>query len=337
MRKLYPVLLLLFFAVPVFSQSKICDKNVINKSYSYSSVYGALKILIDKPSKADYFSDDFFNDLLQKIILDVKFSDKEKVQLFYLMQKKIGYAFSGVAYLPPKQNYFLNHQGKVYTYQKTALSLKHLNYNPAPFLKIAETYRTSDAILASNALLLATLLNSDSAVKKLRTFTKENVIKEAKNALIFNHYVCLSAALVQDSIIVKNLIKNVSGFSSNEWVEDALCALYAKTNPLSVIKNYLLSEKNEAHALAIQTAVCIISEKAPEAAFAPNIENIRKACNEKWKKEIFTNILDKKYQDKYSLTSATTMVTKVWERVAVQNCPEGLLITSGTFTEFDEN
>src|SRR4051812_10813530 len=101
MRNIYPVLLFSILTFNLFSQNKTCDKGAINKSYSHASIYGALTTLIDKPSKANYFGDDFFNDLLQKIVLDKKFSDKEKVQLFYLMQKKIGYAFSGVAYLAP--------------------------------------------------------------------------------------------------------------------------------------------------------------------------------------------------------------------------------------------
>ena len=337
MRKIITVLLFSVLTVNLFSQAKSCDKTIINKSYTYASIYGALTALIDKPSKANYFSDDFFNDLLKKIILDKKFSDKEKVQLFYLMQKKIGYAFSGVSYLAPNQNYFATHEGKVYTYQKTRLSLKSLNYDPAAFLKLAETYRTSDAILSSNAVLLATLLNADSAVKKLRVFTKESVIKESKNPNIFNHYVCLSASIIQDSSVVKNLVKNLVTFNVNEMVEDALCALYAKVNPLSLIKTYLLSEKNERHGLAIQTAVCIMYTKLPEAAFKPNLESITKAVNEKWKKDILVNILDKKYDFNYSLTSTTKVVTKVWDGVTVQPCPEGILIVTGNFSEFDEN
>ena len=340
MRKISLLLLFLFSTLIFtgFSQgNKNGDKATLGKTYSYGSVYAGLRNMIDKPNKSNYFSDDFFNDLLKKILQDPKFSDKEKIQLFYLMQKKIGYAFSGISYLPPQQNYFTNHTGKVYTYQKTQVSLKGLNYNPAAFLKIAETYRTSDALLSANALLLASLINPDSAVKKLQFFTKGNVIKEAKNGAIFNHYACLSAALAQDSIVVKNLTKNLNTFTSKEWIEDVLCALYAKSNPLSLIKQYIINEKNERNGLAIQTALCVLAGKIPEPSFERSLQGIEKSVNEKWKKDILNNVLAKKYLFDYSLASNDKVTTKVWEGFTVQVYNDGVLITNGIFTEFDEN
>jgi len=337
MHKLYFTSLLSVLTLIGVSQVRLCNKDVIGKTYSYGSIYGSLKGLVDKPSKENYFNDEFFNDLLVKLLQDKKFSEKEKVQMFYLMQKKIGYAFAGASYLPPEQNYFASHQGKVYTYQKMSVSLKSAGVSPSPYLKIAETYRTSDAILSANALLLATLINPDSALKKLHTLSKDHVIKEAKNANIFNHYVCMSASLVQDSIVVKNLVKNLGSFTVNEWIEDDLCALYAKSNPLSLLKTYLMSEKNEKNGLAIQTALDVIIEKAPKASFENTVKSLRSIMSEKWKKDILGNMLDNKYQANYSLCNPKKVVTKVWDGVTVQSCPDGLLITNSALTEFDEN
>lgn len=337
MKKACFVVLGLLLASKLVPQAKTCGKSATEKAYSYTVIYGGIKALIDKPLAANFFKDDYFNDLLRNIVLDKKFSDKEKVQMFYLMQKKIGYAFSGVSYLPPEQNYFNNHQGKVYTYQKTLSALKGIDYNAAAFFRIAETYRTTDAILASNALLLGTLISPDSAVKKLEFFTRDNVIKEAKNPNVFNHYVCLSASLVQDSIVVKNLLKDLESFTSNEWIEDVLCTLYSKSNPLAQIKTYIQNEKNEKNGLAIQTALSILYTKLSEATYDGVVQRIHKSLTEKWKKDIVASIMDRKYPYNYSLASPTKIVTKVWEGVSVQPCPDGLLIVNGTLTEFDAN
>lgn len=340
MRKISFLILSFVFFTKSFSQNtKSCDKSVIDKTYSYSSIHGSLRVMINKVPKEKLFDDAFFNDLLKNIVDDVKFSDKEKVQLFYLMQKKIGFAFSGVAFIPPKQNYFMNHNGKVYTFQKTHVVLKTAKAKSKTFLNIAETYRVSDAILAGNALLLATLINPDSVVKKLHAYTKESVIMQSKNANIFNHYVCMSASLVKDSIITKNLIANLEKNASPEMKEDWLCALYSKVNPLSTLQKYILNEKEAKNALAVQTAVCIIYDKVPETSFEKSVNNILKSISEKekWKQDILKNALSKKYPFNYSLANNDKIVTKVWEGVLAEQFSNGLLITNGALTEIDED
>src|SRR5688572_22900205 len=106
MRKLFFSLLILVPALQAFSQLRNVNKLTLESTYSYTDIHKSIRDLVDGHDKSSYFDDDFFNNMLKKIIADKQFSDKEKVQIFFLMQKKLGFAFFGVAYIPPKQNYF---------------------------------------------------------------------------------------------------------------------------------------------------------------------------------------------------------------------------------------
>lgn len=326
-----------FLSLHAFSQGRSINKLTLETTYSYVEIHKSLRDLIDKADKSSYFDDDFFNTQLKKLIVDKQFSEKEKVQLFYLMQKKLGFAFVGINYLPPKQNYFNFHQGEVITWEKTIATLKDLNYNTDMLLTLVDSNFNKDVILASNALLLATLLNPTNAEKKLEYYSEGNIILQTKNADIFNHYVCLSASVKQNTVIVTNLAKNVMSFKTESFVEDALCALYSKNNRVSVIKDYVLQEKNPENDLAIQTALCALSAKVPLAAFQKSVKELVSESKEKWKKDLCKNILNTKIPFNYSLSSNVQIVTKIWEGVVVSLYNDGALMSNGTLLEFDPN
>lgn len=337
MKKLILLLLFLSVFIQVFPQGRNINKLTLETTYSYVEIHKVLRDLIEQADKSSYFDDEFFNALLKKIILDKQFNDKEKVQLFYLMQKKLGFAFIGVNYLPPKQNYFTFHAGEIITWEKTRSTLKDLHYNPTNFLMLVDSNRTHDAIVASNALLLATLLNPDSVAKKLEYYSQADVIMQYKNPDIFNQYVCLSASISQNPVIVSNLVKNIITFKTETFIEDALCALYSKNNSVSTIKDYILQEKNPQNDLTIQTALCALSAKVPLATFQKSVKGFISESKEKWKIDLCKNILASKIPFNYSISSNELIVTKTWEGVTLSLYNDGALITNGTLLEFDPN
>ena len=320
-----------------FSQLREFNKLTLEKTYASVKIKKSLRDYIDQAGKEAYFNDDFFNSQLKTIMQDTSFKELEKVQLFYLMQKKIGFAFYGGAYIPPKQSYFSHHLGKAYIYQKTKLSLKDLNFDVTSLLNLVDSNRNKDAILTSSALLLATLLNSQGVTKKLEEYTKEQTILSSKNPEIFNHFVCLSASILQDSVIVKNLIRNLMSFKSNGMIEDALCALYSKKNPVTTIKTYILSEKNSQNGLAIQTALCALGDKVPPASVQQSIKVLITSSRDKWKTDMLKNLLANKIPFNYSISSADQLVPKVWEGSAKTMYTDGMLIINGDIMEFDPN
>src|ERR1044072_7842670 len=107
MKKIICILLCsLFFISSFFSQTRPVNKLTLQSCYTYSQIHQSLRELVDQADRSSYFDDAFFNALLRKVLVDKKFTEEEKVKIFYLMQKKLGFAFVGITYLPPKQNYF---------------------------------------------------------------------------------------------------------------------------------------------------------------------------------------------------------------------------------------
>jgi len=337
MKKIALFFLIIFISNKSFSQGRPINKLTLETTYSYVEIHKSLRDLIEQADKSSYFDDEFFNSLLIKIVLDNQFNEKEKAQLFYLMQKKLGFAFVGVNYLPPKQNYFNFCLGEFLTWQKTKATLKDLNYNTAGLLTLVDSNWKRDPIVASNALLLATLLNSESAVTHLEHYTEPDAILQAKNPDIFNHYVCLSAAIKQSTLVTANLVKCVMTFTTEAFIEDALCALYAQNNPVSTIKDYILQEKNPQNDLAIETALCVLFVKVPPATFEKSLKSFISEEKEKWKKDLCKNILSKKIPFNYSIADKEQIVTKKREGITLSIYNDGALISNGTLLEFDAN
>jgi len=337
MKKTTLILLFITLFAKIFSQGRPINKLTLETTYSYMEISKSLRDLIDQADKPSYFDDEFFNSLLKKIIADKQYTDKEKVQLFYLMQKKLGFAFVGVNYLPPKQNYFNFYMGEVVTWQKTKTSLKDLNYDVTHLLALVDSNWKRDPIIASNALLLATILNPLRMTKALQHYSEGQLILEAKNPGIFNHYVCLSTGITQDTIMRANLIKNVMSFKAETFIEDALCAIYSKNSPVSSIKDYILMEQNPQNDLSIQTALCALSAKVPAATFEKSVKSFIDEAKEPWKKDLCKNILANKIPFNYSIADKEQIGTKKWEGVTLSLYNDGALMSNGALLEFDPN
>jgi len=186
-------------------------------------------------------------------------------------------------------------------------------------------------------LLLATILNSESSAKTLQAYSNNELILQAKNPDIFNHYLCLSAGIKQDAIITANLVKNVLTFKSENYIEDALCALYSKNNSVITIKTYILQESNPQNDLSIQTALSALYSKVPPATFEKSVKSFIAETKDKWKKDLLKNILSNKIPFNYILTNKEQIITKTGEGVTLSLYNDGALISNGSLLEFDAN
>lgn len=336
-RNLLYSLLLSLIVISGLAQTRPANKLTVDKTYFMTEIKKPLRDFIESFNKDEYFKDDFFNDLLKKIVQDKKYSEKEKAQLFYLMEKKVGYSFVGLEYLPPLQSYFTYHTGKTFILQNTAKALQPLNYNITGLLNIVDSVRSKDAILAGNALLLATMLNSVAVTKKLERYTELEVINSAKNPDIFNHYACMAASIAQNAVVTTNLTKNLMSFGQCGMIEDVLCAIYSKDNFVTTMKVYILNEKNPGNDLAIETALCALAAKVPKASHEKSIRSLIASSREQWKTELCQKLVDGKIPFNYRLTTKDQLVNKTWDGVTATVYTDGTMVLNGKLMEFDPN
>lgn len=337
MKKLAFALLMSGLCSLLGAQVRPANKLTVQKTYYMTQISEAVREYVDKHEKTAYFNDAFFNERLKEVVLNKNFSDKEKAQIFYLMQKKIGFSFVGMDYIPPAQSYFTHHAGKLVLMQATKKSLKDLNYNVHGLLQLADSNLKKDNVLAGSALLLASLLNTDKVTKKLETYTKPTVVLSAKNPEIFNHYVCMSASISQNSVVASNLNQSLLTFKREGMLEDVFCALYSRDNFVSIMKHYILAEKNPENDLSIQTALCALAAKVPVASYKKSIETLIAESKEEWKTKLCKDLLDNKIPYGYSLSNAEGFVNKLWDGVTETQYADGNMILNGTLLEFDPN
>jgi len=335
MKKQFLFLIVFLSALGSFAQSRPANKLTVEKTYFMSAISPALRGAVDRFDKESYFNDAFFNNMLKKIVLDIRYNEKEKAQIFYLMLKKVGYSFVGVDYLPPKQTYFSHHSGKMYIFQETKKALKELHYDIKGLIQVVDSNLKKDAIVAGCALLLADLLNSEVAIKKLEKYTQGSLILGAKNPDIFNHYVCMCTSIAQNTVISSNLTKNLYSFKNECMLEDVFCAIYSRDNYVSLMKDYILAEKNPKNELVIQTALCALASKVPIASYNKSVGTLVNEAKEPWKVELCKKMLNGEIPFRYALSSRDQLVTKLWEGVTETEYADGLMIINGTVMEFD--
>lgn len=331
------LLLLVFFVSDFFSQTRAVNKLTLEKTYTYSQIAKTLRDTIDKNPKTSYFNDDFFNRYLKRVVSNKKYSEKQKAQLFYLMQKRVGYAFFGADYVPPKQSYFTHHSGKTFILDATKKSLVALKYNIKGLMQIVDSNYKKDGLLAGNALLLASLLNSEAILKKLENYTKAEVILTAKNPDIFNHYACMAASVAQNTVIAANLGNNLFVFKKECMLEDVFCAIYSHDNFVTIMKKYILAEKNPENDLSIETALCALAAKVPRASVEKSIQSLIDEAQEHWKIDLCRQLLFGKIPFGYALSSEDQLMTKLWEGVNETVYTDGRIILNGSLMEFDPN
>lgn len=337
MKNFVLVLICTLFYFFASAQGRPINRMTMQTTYTQVDISKSIRDFVDEQKREDYFDDNFFNKMLKDVLQDEQFSMLERVQIFYLMQKKLGYAFVGLNYLPPKQNYFIFHLSKIAVYEKTRDALKELEIDPAPYLALADEHKTNDPIISSNALLLSTLLNSDKTAPILRKLTQSTFLMRSKNPVILNHYVCLSASISPDSIMTKNLEASLYFYKKEGMIEDVLCALFAKPHPLSTIKEYISKETNPLNDLAIETALCALEARVSTNAFSQNVKSMAEATPDAWKKEIIENVLAGKFPYNYSLSNEEQLVPKIWDGVQISIYTDGTLISNNTLLEFDPN
>jgi hypothetical protein len=147
----------------------------------------------------------------------------------------------------------------------------------------------------------------------------------------------MAASLAQNEQVVAALSLLATDLKKEAMIEDVLCAIYSKPNPVGLIQKYILAEDDPANELAIQTALNALAFKVPEASYKHSIKAMMAMVKVKWKQDLLGQMYEDKIAFGYGISSGDSLVTKVWDGYTVSHYLNGNLISIGEFLEFDPN
>ena len=168
----------------------------VDKKPSFA-IEPAAQAFIGKFDRMALLKDDVFIKALEDLARS-GLSPAAKADAFALMQERLGWLFVGAARLFPGQGYAQT-QAMVLTtfFQYQQKMPKGLDVGP--LLELARTGRNDHPLRASNALLLAMILNQASATKDaVRKAIDWKAIEAAQVPAIDLHNLALAAALTAD-------------------------------------------------------------------------------------------------------------------------------------------
>jgi hypothetical protein len=281
---------------------------------------------VNKHTREELSQDDVFVAVLQ----DLARSDlppRSKADAFALMQQRIGWLFSGAARLFPGCGYFQTQTMILSTYfqyqQKMPAGL-----DVAPLLAFAKESRGDHPLRASNALLLATILNRAAAYDAVKKAIDAKSIASAKVPAIDLHNLSMSAALTADPKVVARLLELLPQTESEESREDLLAAtgIYRNDELREAVEGFLRKSFPASFDNSVQTALMVLAHAGPVDHFREFYKSLGKDADSIDKLRKFW---DSGFRDRLQSDDPKKQPLKIWDGFAVKVEAEGAWVTFG--------
>jgi hypothetical protein len=198
-------------------------------------------------------------------ILGSPIAPEAKVDAFVLLLDKIGWLFAGSVPVPAGRSYtevFGGIAGTFFQYQE---QLDQQTWDVAPFLIIADSQCGGHAVRCSNALLLAVLLDRDTARTAIdRAATPEN-LRSAQVEAVFLHGLALSTVLTRDAQTVLRLGGLLYETKLEEGREDIIAALaiYPSSESTAILRAFVRRDLPQRLDNATDNALDIVNQRSP--------------------------------------------------------------------------
>jgi len=280
-------------------------------------------------------NDEYFIQCLRSILDDTTLSDEEKIYGFYLLQKKIGWAFCGTAYIPSRKNYCMVFSGYVGVYAKTRQKLEPMNYDVASFCRIAQKNLSTNSVLSANAIFLASMLNPKASQKDLRELLDYKSVQSAQVPDIMNHYLCL-ASIFTIGDQVERLGRNLELISSEEAKEDIICILhvYQDQEAWEPIKRFMSTVTDSHYGTALETAFFALMRRMQKEEFQLMIDDLILRSVDSWKKGTLIKLMNNEIPYYSSGSKPDQNFIKVWDSFNITIYDDAYLISyKGHFKE----
>jgi hypothetical protein len=180
------------------------------------------KAFVGRFERAELVKDDVFIKALGDLARG-KLSPEARADAFALMQERIGWLFVGAERMFPKCSYAQTIAMILSTYIGYQEKMP-ADVDVGPLLELSRTARDRHPLRASNALLLAAILNHKATKDVVKAAIDAKAIAKAPVPAIDLHNLCLAAALVRDPEVMRQLVDLLPGIISEESREDIIAA-----------------------------------------------------------------------------------------------------------------
>jgi hypothetical protein len=259
-----------------------------------------------------------------------KLSPEAKADAFALMQERIGWLFVGAARMFPKCSYAQTIAMILSTYFKYQEAMP-AGLDIAPLLELSRTARGRHPLRASNALLLATILNHKAARDTVTQAIDAKAIAKAPVPAIDLHNLSLAAALARDFDTVRTLVNLLPGIESEESREDviAVTSIFQDEKLRDKIEQFVRTRFPGSFDNSVQTALIVLVHVGPQEHFRTFYKSLGELTQDKKDIDRLRKFWDDGFRDRLQSDDPQRPPLKIWDGFAVKLGKNGATITDG--------
>jgi hypothetical protein len=287
------------------------------------------KAFVGRVDRTELAKDDVF----VKALVDLAKSDmpaEAKADAFALMQERIGWLFVGAARLFPNESYARTIAMILTTYfeyqQKMPADLK-----VEQLLDLARKTRGDHPLRASNALLLATILNPKASKESILKAIDARAIEDATVPAIDLHNLSLSAALALDPTVVTKLLSLLPDIQSEESREDVIAAtvIFKNDKLQGMVEQFVRQHFPSLMDNSITTALIVLALAGPPDHFRDFYKSLGDLTKEKNDIDWLRKFWDSGFRDPLQADPAKGSALKIWDGFTIKLENDGGTITDG--------
>lgn len=272
------------------------------------------KVFAGRHGHAEWIKDEVFTKGLGALARS-GLSPEAKTDAFILMQQEIGWLFAGALRNFPRMCYAQTSAQMLSTYFQYQQANQD-GHDVAPLLKLAATTRAGHPLRASNALLLATLLNPKEAKPAILAAIDAPAIAASTVPAIDLHNLCLAAALTGDPKVVEKLFALLPTTESEESREDVLVAtsLYQVDLFRDLTEAFLRREFPGRYDNAVVTALQLLAREGGTPHFREFYKSLADLSKSPEDRKKLADLWDARFLDKFQRNApGNNLAMKIWD------------------------
>ena len=242
------------------------------------------------------------DDVFVKALQDLGQGDlppRAKADAFALMQARIGWMFVGASRLFPGAGYAQTMGMMLSTLVEYQQKMPP-GIEVGPLLELARDGRAGHPLRASNALLLAVILNRQAATDAVRKAVDLKAIESAPVPAIDLHNTAVAAALTCDPRVVSLALGLLPRIESDESREDllAVTSIYQDDEHRKRIEEFLRARFPASFDNSVKTALVVLAHAGPVDHFRAFYKSLGEGTKDKEAIDRLSKFWDSGFRDK---------------------------------------